>query len=146
MSWVQTGFNITTSRQKAALMARTSTWDWSVCGIDRMKNSTGRATSLDLLKLKSAPRQPRATARQGVPPAPGDPFANFNSQTALKHWDRERGFVPATSKFPMADLYVCWDSSALYFGLYLVDPVEPEYYRDGNAGRHPDHKSFRLET
>ena len=92
---------------------------------------TGRATSLDLLKLKSAPQQPRADVREGVPRAPNDPFANFKSQTALKHWDRERGFVPAASKFPMADLYVCWDASALYFGLYAVDPVEPEYYRDG---------------
>lgn len=92
---------------------------------------TARAAALDLLRLKSAPPEPRPDARGGVPRAQRDPLADFESQTALKHWDRERGFVPPASAFPVADLYVCWEPEALYLGLYAHDPVEPEYYRDG---------------
>lgn len=92
---------------------------------------TARAAALDLYRLKAAPPEPRPDARAGVPRALRDPLADFESQTALKHWDRERGFVPAASPFPLADLYMCWDPEALYLGLYALDPIEPEYYRDG---------------
>jgi hypothetical protein len=49
---------------------------------------------------------------------------------ALKNWDRERGYVKPASKFPMADLYVCWGAEALYLGLYAQDDVEQESNRD----------------
>jgi hypothetical protein len=92
---------------------------------------TARAASLDLLRLKARPPPPRTDARRGVPQATRDPLADFQSQTALKHWDREHGFVPPVSAFPVADLYACWTPDALYLGLYAIDPIEPEYYRDG---------------
>src|SRR6185436_1322214 len=65
-----------------------------------------------------------------VPPAPRDPLAKFEPMLALKHWDRERGFVQPLSEFPLADLYVCWDSKAIYFGLYAQDVTEDAFYRD----------------
>ena len=49
---------------------------------------------------------------------------------ALKHWDRERGFVKPVSEFPLADLYVCWDKKAIYLGLYAQDVVEDTFYKD----------------
>jgi hypothetical protein len=67
----------------------------------------------------------------GAPRAPENPFANFRAMEALKHWDRERGFVPTSSKAPLADLYVCWNPGALFVGLYTFDSVETIYYSDG---------------
>ena len=49
---------------------------------------------------------------------------------ALKHWDRERGFIKPVSEFPLADLYVCWNKKAIYLGLYAQDVVEDVFYRD----------------
>ena len=49
---------------------------------------------------------------------------------ALKHWDRERGFIKPVSEIPLADLYVCWDRKAIYLGLYAQDVVENTFYRD----------------
>jgi hypothetical protein len=92
---------------------------------------TARAASLDLLQLKSHPAPKRADARAGIPRATRHPMMEFRPQTALKHWNRERGFVPPLTRCPMADLYACWQPDALFLGLYTLDPVEPEYYQDG---------------
>jgi hypothetical protein len=70
-------------------------------------------------------------ATSGVPSAPADPFADFAIMTALKNWNRQRGFVPSSSPHPLADLYVCWKPEALYVGLYGFDYVERSYYADG---------------
>jgi hypothetical protein len=48
--------------------------------------------------------------------------------SALMLWDRQRGFVPPDSPFPLADLYVCWSPHALYFGLWAFDFIEENYY------------------
>ena len=69
-----------------------------------------------------------------LPPAcrarPGDPFAHLTPGHALRNWDRERGFVKASSEYPIADLYLCWTPKALYLGLFAQDIVEEAYYRD----------------
>jgi len=79
--------------------------------------------------LKSRPVSPRTDALAGVPRAPRDPFENSASTQAMRHWDRERGFVTPKSPFPMADLYVCWSPKAIYLGLYAHDIIEEAYYR-----------------
>jgi hypothetical protein len=81
-------------------------------------------------QVTAARKETRLDARNGVPPAPADPLADFDRMTALKHWDRERGFVPPTSSAPLADLYLCWTSEAVYVGLYAIDVVERSYYAD----------------
>jgi hypothetical protein len=99
--------------------------------------------ALDLRELKSTAGSSAAAntvlrkhetssngARQ-VPPAPPDPMNDFQFMRAIRHWDRIRGFVPPDSKYPMGDLYLCWSPSALYLATYVVDIVEPDYYRDG---------------
>ncbi len=53
----------------------------------------------------------------------------FEPTLALKHWDRERGFVKPVTEFPLADLYVCWDKKAIYLGLCAQDVVEDVFYR-----------------
>jgi hypothetical protein len=88
-------------------------------------------SSVDLSELKSAGRVRRADATDGVPPAPADPTADFRFMGALKNWDRERGHVPPASANPSGDLYVCWSPDALYLGTFVIDIVEPDYYRDG---------------
>lgn len=75
---------------------------------------------------------PRVDARDGIPPAPADPWADFVSGHALLSWDRERGLVPASTPFPLADLYASWDTTNLYLGLYSLDIVEDAFYRDRN--------------
>ena len=91
---------------------------------------TTTASVLNLQHLKKQPRMTRSDASHGVPPAPRNPTEQFQPNLALKHWDRERGFVQPTSEFPMADLYICWKKEAVYLGLYAEDVTEDELYRD----------------
>jgi hypothetical protein len=90
---------------------------------------TAMFASLNPADLKARPRSPRPDASVGVPPAPADPFAEFTPTRALKHWDRERGFVKPASAFPLGDLYLSWNERALYLGLYVSDIVEAAAYR-----------------
>jgi hypothetical protein len=89
---------------------------------------TSAAAGLDLSKTKR-PTHALLDASHGVPPAPRNPLDSFAPTLALKHWDRERGFVKPISEFPLADLYVCWDKKALYLGLCAQDVVEDVFYR-----------------
>jgi hypothetical protein len=91
---------------------------------------TAAATALDFVALKSRREQVVLDASHGVPPAPRDPLGRFEPNLALRHWDRERGFVKPVSEFPLADLYVCWDKKAIYLGLYAQDVVEDAFYRN----------------
>lgn len=67
-------------------------------------------------------------ASQGIPLAPAEPLRDFNAMKALRHWDRDRGFVKPSSELPMADLYVCWSSNTLYLGVYGWDFIEEAFY------------------
>jgi hypothetical protein len=87
--------------------------------------------AIDLAGLKSTAAPCRPDATHGVPPAPADPLSDFRYMNALKNWDRQRGYVPPGTPHPPGDLYVCWSPSALYLGAYVLDIVEPDYYRDG---------------
>jgi hypothetical protein len=91
---------------------------------------TAMAQSLDPMAIKMEKRSARPDASLGVPPAPSDPLGHFVIRVALKDWDRERGFVKPDSQFPVADLYVCWNKTAIYLGLYAQDFAEPEFYKD----------------
>jgi hypothetical protein len=91
---------------------------------------TSTASALDLIALKNRPVVARLDASSGVPPAPRDPFGQFEPTLALKSWDRERGFVKPVSEFPLSDLYVCWNKNAIYLGLCAQDVVEDTFYRD----------------
>ena len=94
---------------------------------------TSMFASFDPQSLRKRSAAPRLDAASGVPPAPADPFADFNATHALKHWDRERGFVKPSTPFPVGDLYVCWSPRAIYLGLYALDAVEDAYYRDNSV-------------
>ena len=83
----------------------------------------------DAIRAGAGPAAP-PDATSGIPPAPPDPFADFELTRALKHWDRERGFVPPASPLAVADLCACWSPAALYLGLYCHDFVEDAYYPD----------------
>lgn len=91
---------------------------------------TAMARSLDPAAIKTGQHRARPDASLGVPPAPTDPLGHFSIRVALKDWDRERGFVKPVSKFPVADLYICWSQRAIYLGLYAQDFAEPEFYKD----------------
>ena len=91
---------------------------------------TAAAQALDLKTFKRGPQSVRPDASLGIPPAPPNPLSHFTIRLALADWDRERGFVKPVSKFPVADLYVCWNSKAIYLGLYAQDIAERDYYKD----------------
>jgi len=91
---------------------------------------TKTAATLDLVSLKKQPVLVPTNASQGVPPAPQNPLSQFEPMLALKHWDRERGFVQPISEFPLADLYVCWNKKAIHLGLYAQDVTEDTFYED----------------
>lgn len=90
---------------------------------------TKAAASLHPDALRAGAFGPRQDASQGVPPAPENPLGQFTATVALRDWDRERGFVPPASEFPLADLYICWNAKAIYLGLYAQDIVEDAFYR-----------------
>jgi hypothetical protein len=92
---------------------------------------TSMAQSLNPAAIKNRPPPERPDASLGAPPAPSDPLGHFTIRLTLKDWDRERGFVKPISKFPVADLYMCWDRGAIYLGLYGQDYAETDYYKDG---------------
>jgi hypothetical protein len=92
---------------------------------------TAAFASIDHAQVKSRPAARPANALAGVPPAPDNPLVDFRVTTALKHWDRERGFVPPATPQPMADLYIAWTPTAVYLATYALDIVENDYYRDG---------------
>ncbi|HEV2472210.1 MAG TPA: hypothetical protein VGS41_06065, partial [Chthonomonadales bacterium] len=91
---------------------------------------THEAESLDREILHAAPPVQRLDARVGIPPAPADPLAKAAPIAAFGDWDREQGFVPPSTRDPIADLYCCWDRKNVYFGLYAMDVVEDSFYRD----------------
>lgn len=91
---------------------------------------TSAFASFEATRRKLEPDQNRPNATAGIPPAPLDPFVDFKPTLALKHWDREHGFVKPVSSFPLADLYVCWKPQAIYFGLYALDVNENTFYRE----------------
>jgi hypothetical protein len=93
---------------------------------------TSLFAAFDPQSLRTRPASPRPDASMGVPPAPANPFADFNATHALKSWDRERGFVKPSTPFPVGDLYLCWNPRAIYLGLYALDMVEDAYYRDNS--------------
>ena len=104
---------------------------------------TAAFDALDLTELKAAAGsnvvdnaairkdRPSSPLAMRVPPAPAEPMRDFQFMRAIKHWDRVRGFVPPDSQHPTGDLYLCWSPSALYLATYVIDIVEPDYYRDG---------------
>jgi len=92
--------------------------------------TTAVFSSVEASRLKFRTSPGRSDASSGVPRAPDDPFGQFEYGRALAHWDRERGFVKPVSEFPLADLYVCWDSRAIYLGVYGTDIIEDAYYRN----------------
>jgi len=87
-------------------------------------------SGLDLIALKSQPLATPPDSAQGVPRAPRNPLGQFKPTLALKHWNREAGFVKPVSQFPLADLYVCWNDTSIYLGLYAQDVVEDVFYKD----------------
>jgi hypothetical protein len=89
--------------------------------------------NFDGRSIHARPSSRRKDAREGIPPAPADPYAGFEPYLALRHWDRERGFLPAASRAPMADLYLAWSPDAIYIGLFTLDAIEGAYYRDGKV-------------
>ena len=91
---------------------------------------TTAASGLDLFALKSRTFPKRADASQGIPPAPRKPLDHFQPMTALKHWNREAGFVKASCDFPVADFYLCWNAKAIYAGLCAQDFAETTFYRE----------------
>jgi hypothetical protein len=85
--------------------------------------------------VKLMDHKSRATARTQaagrIPPAPVKPLDDFESMVALKTWNRVEGRVPPSSPHAMGDLYLCWSPSTLYIATFVLDIVEPDYYRDG---------------
>ncbi len=86
--------------------------------------------SVSVTDLHARSSSSRLDASGGVPPAPINPLGDFTPNRALRRWDRERGFVPASSSSPMADLYFAWEPDALDFGLFALDAAEDAFYRD----------------
>lgn len=85
---------------------------------------------LDLPRVHSLTYPPRGDTTHGVPAAPSNPIGQWTQREALREWDRERGFVPANSSGPFADLYLGWNQHQLWLGVYVMDMTGKDYYRD----------------
>jgi hypothetical protein len=93
-------------------------------------NLVNLLSTVKLAEIHSIKHAPRLDATGGVPPSPADPAGLWKPFEALREWDRERGFVPAVSPAPFADLYLAWNPSEIWLGLYALDLTERDYYRD----------------
>ncbi|NWF88348.1 MAG: hypothetical protein HXY50_02690 [Ignavibacteriaceae bacterium] len=71
-----------------------------------------------------------SNSSNGIPPAPKSEIVIRKDKEILKNWDRLNGFVESTSPLPSADMYLCWDEDSLFIGIYSIDVVEKEYYKD----------------
>jgi hypothetical protein len=91
---------------------------------------TSAFLSFDPKTIRTAAHSQSPDDTKGIPRAPAEPLADFRFMTALKKWDRVNGFIPPSTRYPTGDLYACWSPSALYFGAYVLDIVEPDYYHD----------------
>ena len=92
---------------------------------------TAAFDALDLTAIKSAASPRQSVATHGVPPAPADPFHEFQSMRALMDWDRERGFVPPATPHPTGDFYHLLEPGPrCILATFVMDIVEPDYYRD----------------
>lgn len=78
----------------------------------------------------SASAEPTGSASEGAPACKINPLSDWKPQHAMLNWDRTRGFVPARSNNPLADLYLCWSADAIYLGAYALDVLEQGLYRD----------------
>lgn len=85
-----------------------------------------------------------SSALSGMPTAPQEPYPPSPSDRPLQAWDRNRGFVPASSTNPTADLYACWKSGALYLGLWSMDMLEGDLYPNGKLPE-PDRELLTLD-
>ena len=93
---------------------------------------TAALRELDLSSIhREAPAAPKVECR--IPPAPPHPFADPTATRIIKSWDRRRGYLPAATETPLADLYVCWDAEAIYVAVYFLDIFENAYYQDSVA-------------
>jgi hypothetical protein len=92
--------------------------------------TASQTIDLDALKERSTDLLPDITL-DGIPRARAFPMAGDTDRTLMLEWDRRHGFVPVSSWYPVADLYACWDSQAVYLGISAMDPVETTYYKDG---------------
>ena len=87
------------------------------------------AFNRDEAHAHAAPQNISAFAA-GVPQGPEAPLTAWRPQHAMLNWDRLRGFVPATTPNPLADLYICWTPDAIYLGVYAMDVLEQGLYSD----------------
>lgn len=94
------------------------------------EETTAAAKMLNLNDLH-ATALVRTDSSMRIPPAPKSPMAGKDMRQLMDHWDRRRGSLESASQFPLADLYACWDESALYLGVSCMDPAETGYYKDG---------------
>lgn len=92
--------------------------------------AASKAMNISALKARSTDPLPDITL-QGIPRAPANPLAGDSDRTLMLDWDRQNGFVPISSRFPVADLYACWGNQAVYLGISAMDPVETTYYKSG---------------
>ena len=69
---------------------------------------------------------PQPAPKAGIPPAPTSPMAD-----ALLHWDRDRAYLPSSSREQWADLYASYSPSDLYLGLVAMEFIDESLYTGG---------------
>ncbi len=77
---------------------------------------------------RNAPSVPHA-----IPRADGDPLEDFRYLRAMLRWDRDAGFIPPSTRAPVADLYATWTPEALYLGIHSMGFIEDAAYRSGSV-------------
>lgn len=80
----------------------------------------------------------RIHARAELPPRPEPsciPRAKGQPLDGLHTWDKNASWVPSDSKYPVADLYLCWQPSHLFIAVHASDWVDDSLYRQARAPR-----------
>lgn len=66
--------------------------------------------------------------KSGVPRAPKNPLDG-----KLLTWDRERGYIPASTLDQWGDMYACYDSQNLYIATYTLEFTDEHLYADAKV-------------
>lgn len=80
-------------------------------------------------QMHTGTSSPSCAKQPSIPRAKGQPL------DGLHNWDKVASWIPPNSKYPVADLYLCWQPSHLFIAIHASDWVDASLYPQGRIPR-----------
>ncbi len=85
--------------------------------------------SVTVNQLHARANLPSCVEQHGCPRAKGQPLEGLHS------WDKAASWIPPSSEYPVADLYLCWQPSHLFIAIHASDWADASLYPQGKVPR-----------